>query len=242
MRPRGRTRVTRPSAPGFGVPDPDAGLAASEASATHSSGCGKRTYSASVGWRSALGSGSVGRPARQRARTGKPWRVARGLVTRWVQPGGRPPGPPRRHAECLPIHPGAIAAQEMWLPRHRAHPSRRGSSHRVPISTSASKPMWQGGNDVRRRSRLFRARCLGTLRSPRAEGGGRKEPHWGVPGFVSYTAFRSGDGGFTVTVCQDKTGTDESSRRAAEWVKENVSATTNPPVITQGSTVLQFSS
>jgi hypothetical protein len=64
----------------------------------------------------------------------------------------------------------------------------------------------------------------------------------GVPGFVSYTAFRSGDGGITVTVCQDKTGTDESSRRAAEWVKENVSSEANPPVITEGSTVLQFNS
>jgi hypothetical protein len=64
----------------------------------------------------------------------------------------------------------------------------------------------------------------------------------GVPGFVSYTAFRSGDGGITVTVCQDKAGTDESSRRAAEWVKENVSATADPPVITEGSTVLQFNS
>ena len=64
----------------------------------------------------------------------------------------------------------------------------------------------------------------------------------GVPGFVSYTAFRSGDGGITVTVCQDKTGTDESSRRAAEWVKANVSMTANPPVITEGSTVLQFNS
>ena len=65
----------------------------------------------------------------------------------------------------------------------------------------------------------------------------------GVPGFVSYAAFRSGgDSGMTVTVCQDKAGTDESSRRAAEWVKENVSATGSPPVITEGSTVLQFSS
>ena len=64
----------------------------------------------------------------------------------------------------------------------------------------------------------------------------------GVPGFVSYTAFRSGDGGMTVTVCQEKAGTDESSRRAAEWVKENVSTTANPPVITEGSTVLQFNS
>lgn len=63
-----------------------------------------------------------------------------------------------------------------------------------------------------------------------------------VPGFVSYVAFRSGDGGITVTVCQDKTGTDESSRRAAEWVKENVSSMAGPPVITEGSTVLQFNS
>ena len=62
----------------------------------------------------------------------------------------------------------------------------------------------------------------------------------GVPGFVSYAAFRSGGGGMTVTVCEDKAGTDESSRRAAEWVKENVSTTVDPPAITEGSTVLQF--
>jgi hypothetical protein len=51
----------------------------------------------------------------------------------------------------------------------------------------------------------------------------------GVPGFVSYAAFRTEGGGVAVTVCQDKTGTDESSRRAAEWVKENVSTTVDPP-------------
>ena len=62
----------------------------------------------------------------------------------------------------------------------------------------------------------------------------------GVPGFVSYAAFRSGDGGMTVTVCQDKAGTDESSRRAAEWVKQNVSTDVSPPTITEGSTVLDF--
>ncbi len=63
----------------------------------------------------------------------------------------------------------------------------------------------------------------------------------GVPGFVSYAASETGaDSGFTVTVCQDKAGTDESSRRAAKWVKDNVSATGNPPQSTEGSTVLQF--
>jgi hypothetical protein len=61
-----------------------------------------------------------------------------------------------------------------------------------------------------------------------------------VPGFVSYAAFRSAGGGQTVTVCEDKAGTDESSRRAAEWVKDNVSVTVDPPTITEGSTILQF--
>ena len=42
-----------------------------------------------------------------------------------------------------------------------------------------------------------------------------KELISGVPGFVSYAAFRSGDGGATVTICEDKAGTDESSKRAA---------------------------
>lgn len=62
----------------------------------------------------------------------------------------------------------------------------------------------------------------------------------GVPGFVSYVAFRSDGGGSTVTVCQDKAGTDESSRRAADWVKDNVGTTVDPPAITEGSTILQF--
>jgi hypothetical protein len=62
-----------------------------------------------------------------------------------------------------------------------------------------------------------------------------------VPGFVTYAAFRTGaDSGVTVTICQDKAGTDELSRRAAEWVKDSVSATGNPPVVTEGSTVLQL--
>ena len=63
----------------------------------------------------------------------------------------------------------------------------------------------------------------------------------GVPGFVSYAAARTGDdSGVTATVCQDKAGTDESSRRAAEWVKENVSTAGTVPTISEGTTVAQF--
>jgi hypothetical protein len=61
-----------------------------------------------------------------------------------------------------------------------------------------------------------------------------------VPGFVSYHAFRSDGGGQTVTVCEDKAGTDESSKRAANWVKENIDVTVDSPAITEGDTILDF--
>jgi len=67
-----------------------------------------------------------------------------------------------------------------------------------------------------------------------------KELISGVPGFVSYAAFRTDDGGRTVTACEDKAGTDESSKRAAAWVEENVTGSVDPPEISEGSTVLQF--
>ena len=61
-----------------------------------------------------------------------------------------------------------------------------------------------------------------------------------MPGFVSFAAFRTEGGGVAVTVCEDKTGTDESSRRAAAWVKESFSTAVDPPAIMEGSTFLQF--
>ena len=61
-----------------------------------------------------------------------------------------------------------------------------------------------------------------------------------VPGFISYSAFRSNGGGQTVTACHDKAGTDESSRRAAEWIRENLSVRVEPPTITEGSAVVHF--
>jgi len=67
-----------------------------------------------------------------------------------------------------------------------------------------------------------------------------KEVIAGTPGFISYTAFREGDGGTTVTSCQDKAGVDESSRRAADWISENATASVEPPEITEGSAFLQF--
>jgi hypothetical protein len=44
-----------------------------------------------------------------------------------------------------------------------------------------------------------------------------------VKGFVSYTLARSsdGEGGLSMTVCQDKAGTEESVRVAKEWIAAN---------------------
>ena len=61
-----------------------------------------------------------------------------------------------------------------------------------------------------------------------------------VPGFVSYTLFRTAEGGVSVTVCDDKAGTDESSRRAAEWVKENMTDKASRPTVSEGETILQL--
>jgi hypothetical protein len=67
-----------------------------------------------------------------------------------------------------------------------------------------------------------------------------KELLSGVPGFVSYAAFRHDGGATTVTMCQDKEGTDESTRRAAAWVTDNIDATIDPPSITEGETAVSF--
>lgn len=63
-----------------------------------------------------------------------------------------------------------------------------------------------------------------------------------VPGFRAYYAARTGgDGVATVTVCDSKDGTDESVRRAAEWVRANTSgASISPPEITEGETYIAF--
>ena len=62
-----------------------------------------------------------------------------------------------------------------------------------------------------------------------------------VPGFIAYYAIRNGDVVTTVTVCKDKAGTDESTKRARAWVQENVKGGVNPPGINEGDTFVSFS-
>ena len=63
-----------------------------------------------------------------------------------------------------------------------------------------------------------------------------------VPGFVSYTLLRTGDGGISVTVCQDKAGTDASVQAAADFIRQNITAQGNPPAVSEGDTILHINS
>jgi restriction endonuclease Mrr len=61
----------------------------------------------------------------------------------------------------------------------------------------------------------------------------------GVNSFVTYTLARSGDGGFSVTVCKDKAGIDESVQKARDWIMKNAGATgVGAPNVVEGEVIL----
>jgi hypothetical protein len=64
-----------------------------------------------------------------------------------------------------------------------------------------------------------------------------------VKGFMSYTLARSGDGGFSVTVCRDKAGVDESVKVAREWISENAgNLGVAAPQVSEGAVLMHVDS
>ena len=62
----------------------------------------------------------------------------------------------------------------------------------------------------------------------------------GVKGFVSYSLVRTEDGGFSVSVFQDKNGCDESVRVARDYISKNASNTgVVAPKVSEGVVILQ---
>jgi hypothetical protein len=62
-----------------------------------------------------------------------------------------------------------------------------------------------------------------------------------VKGLVNYTLVRSGDGGYSVTVCEDKAGVDESVRIARDWIAANAAGTgAGAPDIYEGTAILHL--
>jgi len=62
-----------------------------------------------------------------------------------------------------------------------------------------------------------------------------------VKGFVSYSLVRTGDGGISITVCQDKAGTDDSIQKAKDWVGKNASDIgASAPKVSEGPAILHL--
>jgi hypothetical protein len=63
-----------------------------------------------------------------------------------------------------------------------------------------------------------------------------------APGFGAYYAMGTGAGSMaSITVCESKAGTDESSRLAREWVQENVSGVAaSPAEVIEGDAFIEF--
>ena len=62
-----------------------------------------------------------------------------------------------------------------------------------------------------------------------------------VPGFRSWGMVRTQAGAFTITVCNDQAGCDESVRVAAGWIKDNLpNASIAAPTVTNGEAVLRI--
>jgi len=62
-----------------------------------------------------------------------------------------------------------------------------------------------------------------------------------VKGFVSWYLVRTADGGFTVSVYQDKAGADESVRVARDWVAKNAgNLGVAAPAVSEGPVLFSF--
>lgn len=60
-----------------------------------------------------------------------------------------------------------------------------------------------------------------------------------IQGFIAYDLVRTDTGGVSITVCHDKVGTDESARRAREWIATNASDIHAPePMLSEGPVIV----
>ena len=60
-------------------------------------------------------------------------------------------------------------------------------------------------------------------------------------GFIAYYLIRTDDGMVSITVCETKAGTDETTRKAAEWIRTNLPQfAAKAPQVTEGDLAFRF--
>ena len=63
-----------------------------------------------------------------------------------------------------------------------------------------------------------------------------------IPGFIHYVLVRSDDGGFSVSVYEDREGAEESVRQARDYVQKNLSDVGVAPEVLQGDAIIHLTS
>jgi hypothetical protein len=62
-----------------------------------------------------------------------------------------------------------------------------------------------------------------------------------IPGFIAYYMIDSADGITSITVCENRNGCDESTKRAANWLKQNMpNLKATPAQIINGEVTFKF--
>jgi len=62
-----------------------------------------------------------------------------------------------------------------------------------------------------------------------------------VPGFISYHLIKTNSGAAAITTCQNQTGCDESTKRAANWLRTNLpNLKIGTPTIITGEVAITF--
>lgn len=63
-----------------------------------------------------------------------------------------------------------------------------------------------------------------------------------VPGFIAYYLIQTKDGAAAITVCENRNGCDESTKRAINWLRKNMpNLKIGAPQIIEGELALKFS-
>ena len=64
-----------------------------------------------------------------------------------------------------------------------------------------------------------------------------------VSGFIAYQLLKTSDGALSITMCEDRAGCDDSNKRAANWLRQNMpSLKAGTPQTISGELSFKFAS
>jgi hypothetical protein len=110
----------------------------------------------------------------------------------------------------------------------------------LPAVTAHRRCSASAGGGACRDTHLLRQGREGAFRRARKNKPAIEKLIRSIKGLASYALIRTHEGGVSVTVAQDKAGTDESVKLAREWIAANVPDSAAVPKVAEGSTMVHI--